>query len=330
MKIAFITGITGQDGSYLAEFLLERGYEVHGLVRRSSSLNTARIGHLCEDADDREGRVRLHYGDLTDAGSLQRALVKAMPDEVYHLGAQSHVAISFEVPSYTLDTVGASTTRLLEAIRNLSDRKPIAFYQASSSEMFGKAAQLPQTETTPFYPRSPYACAKVFAYWQTVNYREAYGLRASNGIMFNHESPRRGENFVTRKITRGIARILTREASKLCLGNLEAKRDWGYAKDYVEAMWMMLQQPAGDDYVIATGECHSVREFVAEAFRLAGLDWQRYVEIDPALFRPTEGDVLLGDSSKARQRLKWAPRTSFQELVRIMVQAELQAVGLSL
>ena len=330
MKKAFITGITGQDGSYLAEFLLERGYEVHGLVRRSSSLNTGRIQHLCGDAEDRDGQVCLHYGDLTDAGSLQRALVKVMPDEVYHLGAQSHVAISFEVPSYTLDTVGASTTRLLEVIRNLTDRKPIAFYQASSSEMFGKAAQMPQTEATPFYPRSPYACAKVFAFWQTVNYREAYGLHASNGIMFNHESPRRGENFVTRKITRGIARILKQEARKLCLGNLEAKRDWGYAKDYVEAMWMMLQQPAGDDYVIATGECHSVREFVAEAFRLVGLDWQRYVEIDPALFRPTEGDVLLGDSSKARQRLNWAPRTSFKELVRLMLQAELHAVGLSL
>ncbi len=330
MKRALITGITGQDGSYLAELLLEKGYEVHGVLRRASALNTGRIVHLCGDSLDREARLILHYGDLTDSGSLERALAKAMPDEVYHLGAQSHVAISFDMPMYTLDTVGASTVRLLEAIRNLSDRKEIAFYQASSSEMFGKASDVPQKETTTFYPRSPYACAKVYAYWQTVNHREAYGLRASNGIMFNHESPRRGENFVTRKITRGIARILKKELRMLTLGNLEAKRDWGYAKDYVEAMWLMLQQPRGDDYVVATGECHSVHEFLGEAFGLVGLDWQRYVDIDPALFRPTEGEILLGDPSKAAQKLKWAPKTTFKELVRIMVQADLQAEGLSL
>ena len=330
MKKAFITGITGQDGSYLAEFLLQKGYEVHGFVRRSSGLNTSRIRHLIQDGASAQQRIHVHYGDLTDAGSLERALRKSMPDEVYHLGAQSHVGLSFEMPAYTLDTVGASTVRMLEAIRNLAHLKDIAYYQASSSEMFGNSPEVPQTETTAFYPRSPYACAKVFAYWQTVNYREAYGLRASNGIMFNHESPRRGENFVTRKITRGLAKILKKESDKLFLGNLNAKRDWGYAKDYVEAMWLMLQQPAGDDYVIATGECWSVRDFVQEAFGLANLDWQRYVEIDPRMIRPTDGDLLHGDSSKARRTLGWVPRTKFKDLVRIMVDADLADEGISL
>jgi GDPmannose 4,6-dehydratase len=332
MKTAFITGITGQDGSYLAELLLQKGYAVHGLVRRSSMMNTGRIEHLCDDRNGTPSQIELHYGDLTDAGSLDRALRKAMPDEVYHLGAQSHVALSFDMPTYTLETVGVSTMRLLDAVRNLSreNGKPMAFYQASSSEMYGKAAALPQSEKTAFYPRSPYACAKVFAYWQTVNYREAYGLRASNGIMFNHESPRRGENFVTRKITRGVARILAKKEDRLRLGNLDAKRDWGYAKDYVEAMWRMLQQPEGDDYVIATGECHSVKEFAETAFGLAGLEWDKYVEIDPALYRPTEGDILLGDSSKARARLNWEPRTSFVELVRLMLEADCRGVGIGL
>ena len=330
MKKALITGITGQDGSYLAELLLSRGYEVHGIIRRSSSFNTGRIMHIYQDPHDSGARLHLHYGDLTDGSCIEKLLDKVLPDEVYHLGAQSHVRVSFETPLYTADSVAMSTLRLLEGIRNLQRRKSIRFYQASSSEMFGLVQETPQTEKTPFYPRSPYACAKLMAHWQTVNYREAYDLHASNGILFNHESPRRGETFVTRKITRGLARILAKKEQKLFLGNIDAKRDWGYAKDYVEAMWLMLQQDRGDDYVIATGETHSVREFLAEAFGLVGLDWSKFVEIDPRYFRPTEVDLLLGDATKALTALRWKPKTTFKELVRIMVADDLVAEGLNL
>ena len=327
---ALITGVTGQDGSYLSEFLLAKGYEVHGIIRRSSSFNTGRVNHIYQDPHERDVRFFLHYGDLTDTSSLEKLLAKIMPDEVYHLGAQSHVRVSFDIPMYTADTVGMSTLRLLESIRNLQEQKPIKFYQASSSEMYGKVREIPQTELTPFYPQSPYACAKVMGYWATVNYREAYNMHASNGILFNHESPRRGETFVTRKITRALAAILAKKQDKLFLGNLEAKRDWGYAKDYVEAMWLMLQQPKGDDYVIATGETHSVREFLDVAFGLVGLDWKKHVEIDPRYFRPTEVDILIGDASKSKRVLGWQPKTSFRELVRIMVEGDLNAAGLKL
>ncbi len=329
-KKALITGITGQDGSYLAEFLLAKGYEVHGIIRRSSSFNTGRIMPIYQDPHEENARFFLHYGDLTDGSSVEKIVNQVLPDEVYNLAAQSHVRVSFDIPLYSIDTLGLGTLRLLEAIRNVHGQRPVRYYQASSSEMYGKIQETPQSESTPFYPRSPYGCGKVMAYWLTVNYREAYGIHASNGILFNHESPRRGETFVTRKITRGLAQILARKVAKIFLGNLEAKRDWGYAKDYVEAMWLMLQQPAGDDFVIATGETRSVRAFLDEAFGLVGLDWSKYVEIDPRYYRPTEVDVLLGDASKARRVLGWRPRTSFKELVRLMVEADLDAEGLKL
>jgi GDPmannose 4,6-dehydratase len=329
-KIALITGITGQDGSYLAELLLAKDYEVHGVIRRSSSFNTARLNAIYEDPHVEGVRLFLHYGDLTDGSSIEKIVRQVMPDEIYHLGAQSHVRVSFDIPLYTADTAGNSTLRILEAIRNVSKEKRIRLYQASSSEMYGMAREVPQKETTPFYPRSPYACAKAMGYWLVVNYREAYGIHASNGILFNHESPRRGETFVTRKITRAIAQILARKQQRLYLGNLDAKRDWGYAKDFVEAMWLMLQQSEPDDYVIATGETRSVREFLDEAFNLVRLDWKKYVEIDPRYFRPTEVDMLVGDYDKARKILGWRPRTTFKELVELMVREDLKSEGLDL
>ncbi|MBX3396158.1 MAG: GDP-mannose 4,6-dehydratase [Phycisphaerae bacterium] len=316
-KRAFITGITGQDGSYLAEWLLSKGYEVHGLIRRSSTFSTDRIEHLYQDPHVAGVRLMLHYGDLTDGTSLSRLIDEIAPDEVYNLAAQSHVRVSFDQPVYTADTDGLGTLRLLEAIRDVG-AKP-KFYQASSSEMFGMVREVPQRETTPFHPRSPYGCSKAFAHWQTVNYREAYNLFACCGILFNHESPRRGETFVTRKITRGATRIKEGLQEKLYLGNLEARRDWGFAGDFVRAMWLMLQQDEPDDYVIATGETHSVREFVDEAFGLLGLDPARHVEKDPRYLRPTEVDELQGDSSKAREQLGWAPTVAFRDLVRMMV-----------
>ncbi|HVF53006.1 MAG TPA: GDP-mannose 4,6-dehydratase [Actinomycetota bacterium] len=321
MKKALITGVTGQDGSYLAEFLLGKGYEVHGLIRRASSFNTGRLDAIYEDPHEGHLRYRGHYGDLSDSGSLVNIVRELEPDEIYHLGAQSHVKVSFDIPEYTADATGMGTVRMLEAIRasGVSTR----FYQASSSEMFGSAPP-PQNESTPFHPRSPYGVAKVFAYWSTVNYREAHGLYACNGILFNHESPRRGETFVTRKITRAVARIKAGLQSKLYLGNLDAQRDWGYAPEYVEAMWRMLQQDEPDDYVIATGEAHTPREFCAEAFGHAGLDWEQYVEIDPGYFRPSEVDYLCGDAAKANRVLGWAPVTTFRELVHLMVDADQQ------
>lgn len=322
MKRALITGITGQDGSYLAELLLDKGYEVHGLIRRSSSFATGRIEHLYRDPHMRDIPLVLHYGDLTDSSSLINTLNSVKPDEVYNLGAQTHVAVSFEMPEFTLDVTGMGVLRLLEAIRHAD--WPVRFYQAGSSEMFGKVCERPQRETTPFHPQSPYAIAKVSAHFMTVQYREAYGLFACNGILFNHESPRRGGTFVTRKITRGIAQILRGEQDKVFLGNLEARRDWGYAPEYVEAMWLMLQQPEPDDYVIATGEMHSVREFAETAFALVGLRWRDHVEVDPRYFRPAEVDELCGDPSKAAQVLGWRPRTGFKELVRIMLTADLR------
>ena len=328
VKKAFITGITGQDGSYLTELLLDKGYEVHGLIRRASTFNTKRIDHLFKDVYDENTPLKLHYGDLSDASNLSRLLEKINPDEIYHLGAQSHVRVSFDIPEYTGDVSALGTLRLLDAIRET--RINTRFYQASSSEMYGKVQEIPQKETTPFYPRSPYACAKVYAYWITVNYRESYNLYACNGILFNHESPRRGETFVTRNITMALANILAGNQAKLYLGNIDAKRDWGYAKDYVEAMWLMLQQDSPDDYVIATGETHSVREFLEESFSLVELDWQKYVEIDPKYFRPAEVDLLIGDSSKAKQKLGWEPKTKFKELVRIMVEEDLKAAGLNI
>ncbi|MCW5947606.1 MAG: GDP-mannose 4,6-dehydratase [Fimbriimonadales bacterium] len=323
-KIAFITGITGQDGSYLAELLIGKGYEVHGLIRRSSSFNTGRIDAIYEDPHIDNAKLVLHHGDLSDGSNLARLLTKINPHEIYHLGAQSHVRVSFDIPEYTGDVTGISTLRLLEAIRETEI--PAKFYQASSSEMFG-AAPPPQNEKTNFYPRSPYAVAKLYSYWTTVNYREAYGIFACNGILFNHESPRRGETFVTRKITRGLANILAGKQDKIYLGNLEARRDWGYAPEYVDAMWRMLQHERPDDYVIATGETHSVREFLEIAFGLVGLDYEKHVGIDPRYYRPTEVDVLLGDASKAERELGWKAQTSFPELVRKMVEADLNAVG---
>jgi len=321
LKKALITGITGQDGSYLAELLLEKGYEVHGIVRRASTFNTHRIDHVYRDPHLPGTRLFLHYGDLNDASSLNIILKKVRPDEIYNLGAQSHVRVSFDVPEYTGEVTGLGAVRLLEAVRELG-MKDTRIYQASSSEMFG-ASPPPQSEATPFYPRSPYGCAKVYAYWIGVNYREAYGLHVSNGILFNHESPRRGETFVTRKVTRAAARIKLGLQQKLFLGNLEAKRDWGSAKDYVEAMWLMLQQPEGDDFVIGTGEAHSVRELCEVAFSHAGLDYRKYVEIDPRYYRPTEVDFLLADPSKAMKQLGWKPRTTFQALVREMMDSDL-------
>ncbi len=327
-KKAFITGITGQDGSYLAELLLSKGYEVHGLVRRSSTFNRERIEKIYTDAQH-NNNIFLHYGDLTDSSSLFRLIEKICPDEIYNIGAQSHVGISFDIPEYTADTDALGTLRLLEAIRET--RIKTKFYQASSSEMFGKVKEVPQTEKTPFYPRSPYGVSKVFAYWATVNYREAYGIHASNGILFNHESPRRGENFVTKKITSGVAEILAGKRDKLYLGNLDAKRDWGYAPEYVEAMWLMLQQDKPDDYVIATGETHSVREFVEETFRVAGIkNWKKYVEIDQRYCRPAEVDLLIGDASKAKKKLGWEPKVTFNELVRIMLEADCKKLGIDL
>jgi GDPmannose 4,6-dehydratase len=325
MRRALITGITGQDGSYLTELLLEKGYEVHGIIRRSSTFNTDRIDHLYRDPHDPEARVFLHYGDLTDGTGLRRILERVQPDEVYHLGAQSHVRVSFEQPEYTADVVATGTLRLLEALRDYSraNGKAVRVYNAGSSEMFG-ASPPPQREGTPFYPRSPYGAAKVAAYWYAVNYREAYGMYICNGILFNHESPRRGETFVTRKITRAVGRIKLGLQERVYLGNLEAKRDWGYAGDYVEAMWRMLQQEEPDDYVVATGESHSVREFCEEAFGLVGLDWREHVVVDPRYFRPTEVDELRGDARKAREKLGWEPRVGFRELVRMMVEHDLE------
>ncbi len=339
MKKALITGITGQDGSYLAELLLEKGYEIHGMIRRTSTFNTSRIDHLYQDPHINGVRFFLHYGDLADSSNINRLLEKIKPDEIYHLGAQSHVKVSFDLPEYTADVTGLSAVRILDAIKNKELK--MKFYQASSSEMFGKTRETPQTETTPFYPRSPYGCAKVYAYWMTRNYRESYGIFACNGILFNHESPRRGETFVTRKITRGLSRIKLGEDKKLYLGNLDAKRDWGYAKDYVEGMWLMMQKDKPRDYVIATGETHSVRDFIEAAAAALGLDlkWKgsgldevgvdnksgrTIVQIDPRYFRPAEIDVLIGDPSLAKSKLGWQPKVGFKELVKIMAEADLQ------
>jgi GDPmannose 4,6-dehydratase len=322
MKRALITGITGQDGSYLTELLLEKGYEVHGIVRRSSSFNTERIEHLYRDPHERDVRLRLHYGDLNDASSLQSILSTVQPDEVYNLGAQSHVRVSFDIPEYTGEVTALGATRVLEAIRKL--KVGCRFYQASSSELFGKVIETPQRETTPFHPRSPYAAAKAYAHYLTQNYREAYGLFACNGILFNHESERRGETFVTRKITRAVGRIKLGLQRELFLGNLDAKRDWGHAADYVEAMWLMLQQDKPDDYVIGTGETHSVREFLDLAFRRADLDWREFVHIDERYLRPAEVDLLLADPSKATRELGWKPKVSFEQLVIRMVDADLE------
>ncbi len=339
MKKALITGITGQDGSYLAEFLLDKGYEVHGIIRRSSSFNTERLDHIYQDPHEKGRRLFLHYGDLSDSSNISRFISKHQPDEIYNLGAQSHVRVSFDMPEYTGDVVGLGTLRLLDAIRDSGIKTK--FYQASSSEMYGKVKETPQSETTPFYPRSPYGCAKVFAFWTTVNYRESYDMFACNGILFNHESPRRGGTFVTKKITRGLVNIKNGKQEKLFMGNLDSKRDWGYAKEYVEAMWMMLQQDKPDDFVIATGETHSPREFIEEACRLLDIDleWQGsgeeekgidkntgkvIIEIDPVYFRPAEVDLLVGDMTKAQEKLGWEPKVKFKDLVKIMVEDELE------
>ena len=319
---ALITGITGQDGSYLAELLLGKGYEVHGIIRRASTFNTGRLDAIYSDTHLAKIHLFLHYGDLSDASGISRLLAEAQPEEIYNLAAQSHVRVSFDSPEYTTDIGATGTVRVLEAIRQTGLKA--RFYQASSSEMYGKAREIPQRETTPFYPRSPYGCAKVYAYWITVNYRESYGLHASNGILFNHESPRRGETFVTRKITRAIAHIRAGLQDKLYLGNLDAKRDWGYAKEYVEAMWLMLQQDKPDDYVVATGETHSIREFLDVAFGHAGLNWEKHVEIDPRYYRPAEVDLLMGDYSKAKRQLGWEPKTKFEDLVKLMVDTDIQ------
>jgi GDPmannose 4,6-dehydratase len=324
MKKALITGITGQDGSYLVELLLEKGYEVHGVIRRSSTFNTDRIDHLYTDAGIYGKTLFLHYGDLADSVQMVKLLYELQPDEIYNLGAQSHVRVSFDVPEYTGDVDGLGAQRILEAIREAGLVKKVRYYQASSSEMFGKVQEVPQTEKTPFWPRSPYGCAKVYAYWLTVNYRESYHLHASNGILFNHESPRRGETFVTRKITRAATRIKLGLQDTLVLGNLDARRDWGYAKEYVEMMWLMLQQDKPDDYVVATNETHSVREFCEEAFGVLGLDWEKYVKYDQRYERPAEVDLLIGNPEKARKQLGWEPKVRFKELVKIMVESDLQ------
>jgi len=321
-KTALISGITGQDGSFLTELLLEKGYEVYGIIRRSSSFNTDRIDHLYQDPHEKGTRLHLVYGDLNDSSSLNTILRKVQPDEIYNLGAQSHVRVSFDIPEYTGEVTGLGTVRLLEAIREIGIRP--RFYQASSSELYGKVVETPQTETTPFHPRSPYACAKAYAYHITVNYRESYGMFASNGILFNHESERRGETFVSRKITRAATRIKLGLQKKLYMGNLDARRDWGYARDYVEAMWMILNVEEPDDFVIATGETHSVHEFIELAFGYLDLDWKEYVEIDPRYFRPAEVDLLLGDASKARRKLGWEPKVSFGQLVKLMVDYDLK------
>ncbi len=343
MKKALITGITGQDGSYLAELLLEKGYEVHGIIRRSSSFNTARIDHIYHDRHEKNVHLFLHYGDLTDGTNLDRIIEKIRPDEIYNLGAQSHVMVSFEMPIYTAEADALGTTRLLDAVKN--SNIPVKFYQAGSSEMFGKVLETPQKETTPFYPRSPYACAKVYSHNISVNYRESYNMFICNGILFNHESPRRGGTFVTKKVTHALAQIKLGKQETLYLGNLDAKRDWGFAKDYVEAMWLMLQQEKPDDYVVATGETHSVREFVEHASRLIGyeLRWEgsgvdekgvdvktgkTIVQVDPTYFRPAEVDLLLGDATKAKQQLGWTPKVKFEELIQIMMEAEFESLGL--
>lgn len=325
MKKALITGVTGQDGSYLAEFLLAKGYQVHGIIRRTSTFNTHRIDHLYTDLHQGNVKFFRHYGDLADTGQLTHLIYDLQPDEIYHLGAQSHVRVSFDLPEYTADVTGLGTIRLLEAVRRCG-RKP-RFYQASSSEMFGAAAS-PQNEQTPFWPRSPYAAAKVFAYWATNNYRDAYNIFACNGILFNHESPRRGETFVTRKITRGIANIVAGKEKKLYLGNLQARRDWGFAPEYVEGQWRMLQQETPDDYVLGTGECHTVEEFLDQTFGYVNLDWHDHVEIDPRYLRPTEVDCLQADISKARKMLDWSPKVGFRQLAQIMVDADMKAAGL--
>ncbi len=322
MKKALITGITGQDGSYLAELLLAKDYEVHGIIRRASTFNTERIDHLYQDPHINGVKLFLHYGDIADSTNLIKLLYRIQPEEIYHLAAQSHVRVSFDIPEYTGNVTGLGTIRILEAIRETGLKA--RFYQASSSEMYGKAQEVPQRETTPFYPRSPYGASKVYAYWLTVNYRESYGMFACNGILFNHESPRRGETFVTRKITRAAARIKAGLENKLYLGNLESKRDWGYAKEYVEAMWLMLQQDEPDDYVIATGEAHSVREFLQEAFSHVDLDWHNHVAIDPKYYRPAEVDLLVGDASKAKRKLDWEAKTKFKDLVRLMVDVDIE------
>lgn len=326
MKRALITGITGQDGSYLAELLLEKGYEVHGLIRRGSSFNTGRIDHIYADPHEAGRRLHLHYGDLCDGTNLATLLHDIQPEEIYNLGAQSHVRVSFDCPEYTGDAVGLGVQRLLEAMRHtgLMKKKETRYYQASSSEMYGKVQAVPQTEETPFWPRSPYACAKVYGYWLTVNYRESYGLHGSNGILFNHESPRRGETFVTRKITRAATRIKMGLQEKLFLGNMDARRDWGYAKEYVEMMWLMLQQDEPDDYVVATNETHSVKEFVQETFALLDLDWENYVDYDARYERPAEVELLIGDPAKAKRKLGWEPKVKFKELVKLMVEADLE------
>ncbi len=325
-KVALITGVTGQDGSYLAEFLIEKGYDVHGVVRRTSSFATGRIDHMRKGFGPGSSPLQLHYGDLGDGTGMRAIIEQVRPDEVYNLAAQSHVRISFDQPEYTADVVGLGALRLLEALRDHNKRhgRAARYYQAGSSEMFGRVAEVPQRETTPFHPRSPYACAKVYAHWQTINYREAYGLFAANGILFNHESPRRGENFVTRKITRSATRIKLGMQDKLALGNLDARRDWGFAGDYVEAMWMMLQQEKPDDYVVATGETHSVQEFLERVFGLLKLDWHKYIQTDPRYLRPAEVDLLQGDSSKARRLLGWKPRVDFEHLIQMMVEADLE------
>ena len=329
-KRALITGVTGQDGSYLSELLLEKGYEVHGIIRRTSTFNTDRIDHIYVDPHNTDAKLFLHYGDLTDGTTLRRILEHVKPVEIYNLGAQSHVRVSFDSPEYTVDAVGMGALRILEAVRDYQQRTGIEvrYYQAGSSEMYGKVQEIPQKESTPFYPRSPYACAKVYAHWQTINYRESFDLFASNGILFNHESPRRGETFVTRKITMAIARIVAQKQKKLYLGNLDAKRDWGYAKDYVRAMWLMLQQDLADDYVVATGETYSVKEFLDVAFKYVNLDWHDYVEFDERYLRPAEVELLIGDPTKAKTKLGWSPSVTFEELVHLMVEADLYALGI--
>ncbi len=322
MKKALITGITGQDGSYLAELLLSKDYEVHGVIRRASTFNTERIDHLYQDPHINGVRLFLHYGDIADSTNLIKLLYRIQPDEIYHLAAQSHVRVSFDIPEYTGDVTGLGTIRILEAIRETGLKAK--FYQASSSEMYGKVQEVPQHETTPFYPRSPYGAAKLYSYWLTINYRESYGMFACNGILFNHESPRRGETFVTRKVTRTAARIKAGLEEKVYLGNLDAKRDWGYAKEYVEAMWLMLQQEEPDDYVIATGETHSVRELLEETFSYAGLDWRKHLAIDERYYRPAEVDLLIGDPDKAKRKLGWEAKTKFKDLVRLMVDADME------
>lgn len=330
-KTALITGVTGQDGSYLSELLLGKGYTVHGIIRRTSTFNTDRIDHIYQDPHQEDARFFLHYGDLTDGTTLRRILEETQPDEVYNLGAQSHVRVSFDAPEFTVDSVAMGTLRLLEAVRDYQQRTKanIRYYQAGSSEMFGKVMEIPQKETTPFYPRSPYACGKVYAHWQTINHRESYNLFACNGILFNHESPRRGETFVTRKITRAIARIVAGQQKKIYLGNIDSKRDWGYAKDYVVAMWLMLQQEQPDDYVVATGETHSVKDFLNLAFSHVNLNWEDYVAFDERYLRPAEVDLLIGDPTKAQEKLGWKPSVTFPELVNLMVDADLEALGIN-